>query len=214
MTTDITELAQSHELRNKVNHRLYGALEFQGTSGEHATVTLSIDECKSIIAAMDERLALVEALEKAQQEAEELSKFKEVMTSAANALKAGKPLNLESLFKGELASAMFAMMFAGEFVRSGATNYLELLYEVPEFGEMTVTLQKVEGKTPGQRIAELESRSVNIKFAPIPVEELGNVRDGKKHPYMFGAGYNSAVIHCESVIQQELDAKGIRWEAE
>lgn len=66
MTTDITELAQSHELRNKVNHRLYGALEFQGTSGEHATITLSIDECKSIIAAMDERLALVEALEKAQ----------------------------------------------------------------------------------------------------------------------------------------------------
>lgn len=65
-----------------------------------------------------------------------------------------------------------------------------------------------------KRIAELESRTVNIKFAPIQVEELGNVRDGKKHPYMFGAGYNSAVIHCESVIQQELDAKGIKWEAE
>ncbi|EIX9050887.1 hypothetical protein MLE16_001562 [Klebsiella oxytoca] len=63
MTTDITELAQSHELRNKVNHRLYGALEFQGTSGENATITLSIDECKSIIAALDERIALVEALE-------------------------------------------------------------------------------------------------------------------------------------------------------
>ena len=75
MTTDITELAQSHELRNKVNHRLYGALEFQGTSGEHATVTLSIDECKSIIAAMDERLALVEALEKARQVDEELCKL-------------------------------------------------------------------------------------------------------------------------------------------
>lgn len=29
MTTDITELAQSHELRNKVNHRLYGALELR-----------------------------------------------------------------------------------------------------------------------------------------------------------------------------------------
>ncbi|HCM3124904.1 TPA: hypothetical protein N3F75_004316, partial [Klebsiella aerogenes] len=56
------------------------------------------------------------------------------------------------------------------------------------------------------RIAELESRTVTVKFSPIPVEELGNVRDGKKHPYMFGAGYNSAVIHCESVIQQELDA--------
>lgn len=65
-----------------------------------------------------------------------------------------------------------------------------------------------------ERIAELESRTVTIKFTPIPVEELGNVRDGKKHPYMFGAGYNAAVIHCESVIQQELDAKGIKWEAE
>lgn len=65
-----------------------------------------------------------------------------------------------------------------------------------------------------QRIAELESHTVTIKFTPIPVEELGNVRDGKKHPYMFGAGYNAAVIHCESVIQQELDANGIKWEAE
>ena len=64
--TDITELAQSHELRNKVNHRLYAALEFQGTLGEHATISLSIDECKSVIAALDERLALAEALEKAQ----------------------------------------------------------------------------------------------------------------------------------------------------
>lgn len=72
----------------------------------------------------------------------------------------------------------------------------------------------VENQELKRRIAELESRTVTIKFAPIPVEELGNVRDGKKHPYMFGAGYNSAVIHCESVIQQELDAKGIKWEAE
>lgn len=72
----------------------------------------------------------------------------------------------------------------------------------------------VENQELKRRIAELESRTVNIKFAPIQVEELGNVRDGKKHPYMFGAGYNSAVIHCESVIKQELDAKGIKWEGE
>ncbi len=124
-------------------------------------------------------MALVEALEKAQEEAEELSKFKEVMTSAAEALKAGKPLNLESLFKGELASAMFAMMFAGEFVRSGATNYLELLYDVPEFGEMTVTLQKVEGKTPGQRIAELESRTVKLPAELYTIGELIRTQDSR-----------------------------------
>ncbi|HHS9775477.1 TPA: hypothetical protein ACTW8Y_000101 [Raoultella ornithinolytica] len=82
MTTDITELAQSHELRNKVNHRLYGALEFQGTSGEHATITLSIDECKSIIAALDERLTLVEALEKAQQRIAELEGAEQKLCAA------------------------------------------------------------------------------------------------------------------------------------
>lgn len=92
-----------------------------------------------------------------EEEAAELIRFKEVMKSAVGALKEGKPLNLESLFKGELVSSMFAMMFAGEFKRSGAKNYLELLYEVPEFGELTVTIQKVDGKTPAQRIAELEA---------------------------------------------------------
>lgn len=148
MTTAITELAQ----------RLKAAADREMICRDGAETS----EIWERTVTPENILALVEALEKAQQEAEELSKFKEVMTSAAEALKAGEPLNLESLFKGELASAMFAMMFAGEFVRSGATNYLELLYDVPEFGEMTVTLQKVEGKTPGQRIAELESRTVKL----------------------------------------------------
>ena len=61
-----------------------------------------------------------------------------------------------------------------------------------------------------QRIAELESRTVTVKFEPIPVEQLGNVKDGKKHPYMFGAGYNCAVVHCESVMLQALTAAGIQ----
>lgn len=65
--TDITELAQGKSLRKKLNRRLNDALGFQRTSGgKHTTISLSIDECKSIIAALDERLALAEALEKAQ----------------------------------------------------------------------------------------------------------------------------------------------------
>lgn len=65
--TDITKLTQSKSLRKKLNRRLNDAYGFQRTSGgKHTTISLSIDECKSIIAAMDERLALVEALEKAQ----------------------------------------------------------------------------------------------------------------------------------------------------
>lgn len=65
--TDITELAQSKSLRKKLNRRLNDAYGFQRTSGgKHTTISLSIAECKSVIAALDERLALAEALEKAQ----------------------------------------------------------------------------------------------------------------------------------------------------
>lgn len=60
-----------------------------------------------------------------------------------------------------------------------------------------------------KRIEELEARTITVKFEPIPMEELGNRRDGKKHPYMFGAGYNSAVVHCESVLHQACAAAGI-----
>ncbi len=102
-------------------------------------------------------LELLAALEQARQDGEELTKFKEVMTQAAHAVKDGNPIDLESMFKGELASAMFATMFAGEFVRHGAKNYLELLYAVPDFGDFTVTIQKKDGITPCERIAELEA---------------------------------------------------------
>ncbi|EPM1804067.1 hypothetical protein [Klebsiella pneumoniae] len=73
MTTDITELAHGNSLRKKLNRRLNDAYGFQRTSGgKHTTISLSIAECKSVIAALDERLALVEALEKAQQRNAEL----------------------------------------------------------------------------------------------------------------------------------------------
>lgn len=191
--TDITELAQRLKAAaEKATQGNWRAFQYHdgrcGIGGghnaeimvcEHISKERPHDAMFIALASPANILALVEALDKAQQEAEELSKFKEVMTSAANALKVGKPLNLESLFKGELASAMFAMMFAGEFVRSGATNYLELLYDVPEFGEMTVTLQKVEGKTPGQRIAELESRTVTVKQGEVLVTVAGFTGCGK-----------------------------------
>lgn len=94
---------------------------------------------------------------KHEKSATEYDRFMEVVEVAHKALEKGTPLDLESLFKGELASAMFGTMFAGEFVRHGASNYLELTYSVPELGDFTVTTQRKEGKTPGERIAELEA---------------------------------------------------------
>ena len=117
---------------------------------------------ETMIAATDRAETAEKRIAELEVEAAELIRFKEVMISASEALKEGDPLNLESLFKGELASAMFAMMFAGEFKRSGATNYLELVYDVPDFGLVNVTIQKVDGKTPGQRIAELEQSHAEV----------------------------------------------------
>lgn len=100
----------------------------------------------------------------------EYIKFKEVMEMASRHLANDEPLDLESLFRGELASAMFSMMFAGEFKRSGATNYLELSYDVPEFGGVIVTIQKQDGKTPGQRIGELEERIAELESRTVTVK--------------------------------------------
>ncbi|WP_251849619.1 ead/Ea22-like family protein [Atlantibacter hermannii] len=135
-----------------------------GAWGSEAVTAWNYQQ-KRVEALLDELERKDKRIAELKEDSAELTRFKEVMKKSAEALTAGKPLNLESLFKGELASAMFAMMFAGEFKRSGAKNYLELLYEVPEFGELTVTIQKVEGKTPGQRIAELEARMVSVKPA-------------------------------------------------
>lgn len=83
--TDITELAQSKSLRKKLNRRLNDAYGFQRTSGgKHTTIILSIAECKSVIAALEKHLALVEALEKAQQRIDELEND-EVRQRLANA---------------------------------------------------------------------------------------------------------------------------------
>ncbi|HGH7411596.1 hypothetical protein [Klebsiella pneumoniae] len=102
----------------------------------------------------------------------EYLKFKEVMEMASQHLANDEPLDLESLFRGELASAMFSMMFAGEFKRSGATNYLELSYDVPEFGGVIVTIQKQDGKTPGQRIGELEERIAELESRTVALPDM------------------------------------------
>ncbi|MGK3157098.1 hypothetical protein ACCY75_01255 [Enterobacter kobei] len=72
-------------------------------------------------------------------------------------------------------------------------------------------LDELEAKD--KRIAELEDIAKSVKFDPIPMEDLGNKSDGKKHPYMFGAGYNSAVVHCESVLLQAFAAAAGKGEA-
>lgn len=53
-------------------------------------------------------------------------------------------------------SGVVATLFAQEFLETPAKNYIELHYNTPEMGNFTVTIQKHDHKTPGQRIAEVE----------------------------------------------------------
>ncbi|KDF60118.1 hypothetical protein AF35_00238 [Enterobacter roggenkampii CHS 79] len=68
------------------------------------------------------------------------------------------------------------------------------------------------GKTLGaaqKRIAELETRALKVTFQRMPLDEMGSHRDGKKYSPSFGAGYNCAMIHCESEIREACAAAGI-----
>lgn len=67
-------------------------------------------------------------------------------------------------------------------------------------------------KAAEARIAELEARKITVRFDAIPMSELGNVSDGKAHPYLFGAGYNSATVRCKSELQLACAAAGINLE--
>ena len=124
----------------------------------------------------------------------EYLKFKEVMEMASQHLANDEPLDLESLLRGELASAMFSMMFAGEFKRSGATNYLELSYDVPEFGGVIVTIQKQDGKTPGQRVGELEERIAELESRTVTLPDLRQIVSGDRYVWSDGVfNYNQDV---------------------
>lgn len=62
-----------------------------------------------------------------------------------------------------LAVQLMADCFADQFKSSGAINYLELLFEHAEVGEMTVTMQRVEGLTPAQKLAAAERRIAELE---------------------------------------------------
>ncbi|HGE8501496.1 hypothetical protein ACYZFV_01400 [Serratia ureilytica] len=64
-----------------------------------------------------------------------------------------------------LAVQLMADCFADQFKSSGAINYLELLFEHAEVGEMTVTMQRVEGLTPAQKLAAAEQRITELEQA-------------------------------------------------
>lgn len=106
-------------------------------------------------------------------------------------------------------------VFREALERSEETLQREVCKIVDGHDLMQKKLKEAETKLEAaeKRLAELEDIAKSVKFDPIPMEDLGNKSDGKKHPYMFGAGYNSAVVHCESVLLQAFAAAAGKGEA-
>lgn len=77
-----------------------------------------------------------------------------------------------------LAIQIMAESFADQFKSSGAVNYLELLFEHSEIGPLTVTMQRVDGLTPAQKLAAAEERA-EVAEARLLVPD-GIVPDGMK----------------------------------
>lgn len=108
-------------------------------------------------------------LKKVKEKADEMDRFFSLMEHAGHQLKTGEPVNLECFFANRTISGMAALMFAAEFVRGGGRNFFTFDYNVPEFGQINVTIQKPDQKTPAQRIAELEDEISALKSESAPL---------------------------------------------
>jgi len=60
-------------------------------------------------------------------------------------------------FSGGVCPLM-AEAYAEQFKQSGAINYLELLFNHSDIGPLTITMQRVEGLTPAQKLAQAEAQ--------------------------------------------------------
>lgn len=85
-------------------------------------------------------------------------------------------VGVESSITG-LASQMLAASFAGEFKGSGAVNFLEFTFHHAELGEVTVTMQRTQGKTPGQLKAEAEAERDQLRAVCAEAYQLAGMLD-------------------------------------
>jgi|GEM_PF-1117073 len=60
-------------------------------------------------------------------------------------------------FSGGVCQLM-AEAYAEQFRQSGAINYLELLFHHSDIGPLTITMQRIEGLTPAQKLAQAEAQ--------------------------------------------------------
>lgn len=70
------------------------------------------------------------------------------------------------------ACGLFAQTFADQFIGSNAINYVEATFTCPEIGDLSVTMQKLSGKTPHQLRAIAQAEITALKKTNAELVEL------------------------------------------
>lgn len=105
-----------------------------------------------------------------------------------------------------LAVQLMADCFADQFKSSGAINYLELLFEHAEVGEMTVTMQRVEGLTPAQKLAAAEQRIAELEAKLATPVRLPNKNDDE---FWFDGVFQ--VARFDRAVERAISAAGFKF---
>lgn len=86
-------------------------------------------------------------------------------------------------FSGGICQLM-ANAYAQQFRQSGAINYLELLFNHSDIGPLTITMQRVEGLTPAQKLAQAEAQRDDLLAALVALTAVARryLPDYDEHP--------------------------------
>lgn len=195
MTTDITELAQSHELLIANGQQTAGLLRHLADNEIDSDYFAVVSECESYGKETDAELsitefalraagyvdALVEALEKAQQH---IARQEQILLNQDESL---------SIRRGELEAAQT------KAVEQGRTA-CELFDEVAALR---------------QRIAELDSRTVTVKLPDImPPEAAPAHYWGSGESMAYADGYNKSAADLKTSFAQACSSVGVNVEFE
>lgn len=105
-------------------------------------------------------------------------------------------------FSGGLCQ-LLAEAYADQFRESGAVNYLELLFNHTEIGPLTITMQRVEGLTPAQKLAKAEAERDALKQQ---VDEYSRILDGLPKDAIDGGWTAKGISDYAAKMERQVDA--------
>lgn len=104
---------------------------------------------------------------------------------------------------------LLAEAYAEQFKQSGAINYLELLFQHSDIGPLTITMQRIEGLTPAQKLAQAEAERDALKMRLAELEKQEPRYQVQKLP---SYGRESLWIDVASREEAETNVlHGYRW---